>query len=345
MVINMIQKNELIELAESVNDYWIGISDGCGDSSWQRSTYMLGNISSYELTGERRYIDYAINWANANRWRFYCDEDYNTTNADYKLCGECYLKLMQLFPEIGTDEHIIKSMEFTLGDKKCDYWWWIDTMYMVLPLYQIMGNKYKDERYFEKCYKLFMNSKVERKCYDQEEHLWFRDEEHQPESKLEPNGKKIFWGRGNGWVFAGLARALAEIDESNKYYYEYRQVFCDMANRLKTLMHNDGFYTVSFFDTETYPYSDSSATVLIVLGFLIGVRLGVLDKEYLDVALRGFEWLRNVAVQPCGRIGWAQGVAGWPAHNVKFENSKGYVVGAFLLVLNELNKIFCEKEW
>ena len=106
----MVQNDELIKIAKLVNDYWIGISDGDGDASWERASYMLGNIAAYELTGNQRYLNLAIKWANANRWRFYCDEDYNTMNADSKLCGECYLKLMQILPNVGTDEHILKSM-------------------------------------------------------------------------------------------------------------------------------------------------------------------------------------------------------------------------------------------
>ena len=42
--------------------------------------------------------------------------------------------------------------------------------------------------------------------YDQEEHLFFRDSTYF--KKTEANGKKVFWGRGNGWVMGGLVRML-----------------------------------------------------------------------------------------------------------------------------------------
>jgi len=43
--------------------------------------------------------------------------------------------------------------------------------------------------------------------YDPAERLYFRDKTFL--DRKEANGAKLFWGRGNGWVLAGLARTLA----------------------------------------------------------------------------------------------------------------------------------------
>ncbi len=45
--------------------------------------------------------------------------------------------------------------------------------------------------------------------WDKEEHLFWRDSSFF--EKREKNGKKIFWARGNGWVFGGLALMISDL--------------------------------------------------------------------------------------------------------------------------------------
>ena len=66
-----------------------------------------------------------------------------------------------------------------------------------------------------------MNTKKERGLYDEQEGLWFRDENYLPDRARTADGKKVFWSRGNGWVFAGLARTLEILPEEHAYYREY----------------------------------------------------------------------------------------------------------------------------
>lgn len=334
----MMEKQKLRQLAEKVNDYWIGRNPAVGNCAWERGAYMLGNIAAYEMTGRQDYLDYALLWADANGWRFYDDPDFNTTNADNKICGQSYLRLLELVPGRGTDEHILRSMEYTLNDPKCDYWWWVDTVYMALPFYNQMGVKYGDERYFEKVHRLFYNSRTERTCYDEKEYLWYRDQRFLPERERTAAGEKVFWSRGNGWVFAGLARTLAVLPAENPYYAEYLQVFRDMAARLRDLMKPDGAYATGLLDLTEFPDSETSGTALFTLGFLMGVRLGILEKDYLETAEKGFQWLTETAMEENGRIGRVQTVA-WGPGPVKRESSNDYAVGTYLLILKELSQL------
>ena len=45
--------------------------------------------------------------------------------------------------------------------------------------------------------------------FDKEENLFYRDWHYF--GKKEANGRKVFWGRGNAWVLAGLAEVLQEL--------------------------------------------------------------------------------------------------------------------------------------
>lgn len=75
-----------------------------------------------------------------------------------------------------------------------------DALFMAPPvyaaLYTITGDKIY-LNYMDSEYKECVDS-----LYDKEDHLFYRDNKRIP--LREKNGSKQFWGRGNGWVFAGL---------------------------------------------------------------------------------------------------------------------------------------------
>jgi len=336
-------KNNLIKLAEKINDYWIKQNPDVSDCSWQRAAYFLGNLAAYDVTEKKEYLDYAVEWANKNEWKFYYNEkdpnydiyDYMTC-ADYLLCGETYIELMDKYGVRGTDRYMIEDLEKTLNDPNNDYWWWVDTMHMALNFYNLMEKRQNDIRYADKVYKLYYNSKVERKCYDEEEHLWFRDENFLPDKMLTRSGKKVFWARGNGWVFAGLARTLENMSSEHKYYDEYKKVFCDMAYAIKKAQSEDGFWRTSLLEPDEFPDAETSGTVLFVLGFLKGMKLGLLPKEdFRTAAMNGYNALVNDALTDEGRICRVQGVNDRPGF-VDENNSNDYAVGTMLQIIREL---------
>lgn len=327
--------DEIKSLAEKVNDYWIKKHPGSGDCAWERGAYFLGCMAAYDILGKKEYLDYALKWAEDNGWSFYNNGKPNTLrNADNKICGQTYLRLMELVPKAGTMDNMIRDMEIVLCDPDNDYWWWVDTIYMALPFYTMMGVKLNDERYFEKVHRLFYNAKTERSCYDTEEHLWYRDERFLPEVARGAFGGKIFWGRGNGWVFAGLARTLEILPKTNAYYSEYEQIFRDMAAALVKYQQPDGFWRCDICEPRAYDTPETSGTALITYGLMLGINLGILDEGYLKYAQAGFGGINKIALEDSGKIGYVQVVADRPGPiNKDAEND--YAVGTYLLICRE----------
>lgn len=58
--------------------------------------------------------------------------------------------------------------------------------------------------------------------FDKKENLYYRDVSYF--DKLD-NGTKIFWGRGNGWVFAGLSNVMDELGPSDKDYPYFLKLY------------------------------------------------------------------------------------------------------------------------
>lgn len=326
---------------KKVNDYWLAQHPESGNCAWERSCYMLGELDAYRITGDKRYLDFAKKWAEDNSWSFFNDEEHKNTNADDNLCGEVYLDLIDEFGVQGTTEHMDKTLEWVVNDENNDYWWWVDTFYMALNFYNRVGVRNNDARFFDKAYRLYRNSKTERTCYDADEALWYRDERFLPDKMLNKDGKKIFWSRGNGWVFAGLARTLETLPQDNKYYAEYLCVFKSMAKRLKALQIDDGFWHSDLLSPEIYDMPEVSGTVLFALGMLKGINAGILGDEYTECAIKAYRAITDTAINKDGRIGWVQIVA-WDPGPVAEENTNDYAVGTYIKVCRELIKLIGE---
>lgn len=331
-------KEFIIEMAEKVNDYWIKETPESGNQQWERACYMNGAIDAYKITKRDDYLERVIKWADDNEWRFGRDPECNTTNADDLLCGDTYLDLIDEFGIDGTTEYMDKTLEYTANDPKNDYWWWVDTFHMALNFYNRIGVRNNDERFFDKAYNLYMDSKVTRTCFDEEDDLWFRDERFLFDKMQNAEGKKIFWSRGNGWVFAGIAKTLRTLPKENKYYGEYLQMFKRMAKRIKDLQLEDGFWHSDLLSPKIFDMPETSGTLLFALGMLIGVNEGILGDEYKECAIKAFDAINREAIDKDGKIGWVQIVA-WDPGPVNKESTNDYAVGTYLKICYELIKL------
>lgn len=331
----MLNAQEIKERMERVNDYWDradarpgGLRVGARGVLPRRPGRLRGSREA-GISGAGRGV------AAANGWNFYDNGTFNTTNADNLSCGETYMDLMLRFGVSGDWTPMKRTMEFTAADPANDYWWWVDTMYMALNFYNRIGLYLGDGRLLDKAYRLFVNSKTERGCYDEEACLWFRDEDFLPEKARTRSGKKVFWSRGNGWVLAGLARTLRTLPADCRYRPNTAR--CSSRWRAPSAgarARTDSGRT-SLLEPDEFPMPETSGTALNVLGLLIGVRLGLLGEDSLRCALRGFDALNREAVEPSGRIGWVQTVALKPGP-VRKECTNDYAVGTYLLICREL---------
>lgn len=69
--------------------------------------------------------------------------------------------------------------------------------------------------------------------------MFFRDDSYF--GKQEANGTKVFWGRGNGWVLAGIANILELLPKDSGLRPFYVQLFVELAAQLSKLQDDQGF--------------------------------------------------------------------------------------------------------
>lgn len=90
------------------------------------------------------------------------------------------------------------------GKYNRERWGWCDALFMAPPVYAQLALLNKDQKLLDFAFSEYRATTG--LLYNPEEKLFYRD--IQWIGTMEPSGKKLFWGRGNGWVYAGLAMML-----------------------------------------------------------------------------------------------------------------------------------------
>ncbi len=304
-------------------------------NDWTNAAFYTGVMAHWETTGNRKYLDLMIDFAEEVEWK----PGPRVLHADDHVIGQVYAEIYMEEKEQKmikpVMERINEVMEEPITGR--ELWWWCDALYMAPPtfarLYSITG----DREYLD-----YMNEKwwdATDLLYDEDEHLYYRDHRFiiQPDGsgKREENGEKIFWSRGNGWVLAGIARVLQYMPEDYPHRHKYEELFRDMAGRIAGLQGEDGLWRTSLLHPQGH--GESSGTGFYVYAIAWGINEGLLSKDvFMPTALKGWYGL-NRLIQPDGKLGWTQRI-GYAPDEIDEDMSEVYGAGAFLLAGSEIIK-------
>jgi rhamnogalacturonyl hydrolase YesR len=240
-----------------------------------------------------------------------------------------HLDLMLKNPATG-DLEFVNTKEYFSSQR----WSWCDALFMGPTVWAKMATvtgkkKYRDFMYQE--YKATTDY-----LYDQDADLYFRDSNYF--TRKEANGEKIFWGRGNGWVFAGLPIIIRELPAKYVQKDYFVTIYKEMAAKILSIQSSDGYWHASLLDPASYPNPEMSATAFFVFGLAWGINNGYLDKAtYLPAVEKG--WRSMVAsVWPDGKVGFIQPIGADPK-SVTREMTEVYGVGGFLLAGTEITRL------
>ena len=350
------QSKEVRVIIDKVNTYWQSNNAPEVRAFWDNAAYHTGNMEAYFLTGNDAYREYSEKWAEHNQWKgaksndranwkySYGESDDYVLFGDWQICFLTYADLYNILPDDKRIRRAREVMEYEMSTPKHDYWWWADGLYMVMPvmtkLHKITGNK----QYLDKLYEYITYS--DSIMFDPEENLYYRDGKYVYPKHKSANGKKDFWARGDGWVLAGLAKVLKDLPAE----YEHRKFFEDryrnMADAVVKSQRPEGYWSRSMLDEEHAPGYETSGTAFFTYSLLWGINNGYLnDPKYLNAAQKGWNYLKNVALQKDGRVGYVQpiGEKAIPGQVVDSKSTANFGVGAFLLAACEYVR-FLEKE-
>jgi rhamnogalacturonyl hydrolase YesR len=313
---------------------------------WIQAAFYIGLTQFADVAGQSRYKDAILAHGDAERWGFgerprHADAD--ATGAVWVWAAEQTRDSAKLVPIKARFDAVLAdpstvSLDFepappTGGEPYCQArWCWSDALFMAPPAWIALTKSTGDGRYLAHADAEFWATTDH--LYDQREHLYFRDSRFI--AQRDAAGRKIFWGRGNGWVFAGLARILNDLPADHPSRPRYETLFKQMASKIRTLQGEEGYWPVSLLEPQKTP--ETSGTGFFVYGLAWGINHGQLRAaQYRSSVDRGWRALL-AAVQPDGKLGWVQRVGAGP-DQVGKEDTQLYGVGAFLLAASEVSKL------
>lgn len=345
---NSKQAAEVRQIIDKVNTYWQTNNNPEARSFWDNAAYHTGNMEAYFLTGNAKYRAYSEVWAGHNQWMGaksrdksewkyrYGETDEHVLFGDWQICFQTYIDLYNLAPENYKIARAREVMEYQMSTARNDYWWWCDGLYMVMPVMTKLYKATNNSLYLDKLYEYITYS--DSIMFDGEENLYYRDAKYVFPNHKSANGKKDFWARGDGWVFAGLAKVLRDLPADYAYRDFFINKFRNMAKALASIQQPEGYWTRSMMDPAHAPGPETSGTAFFTYGFLWGINNGYLDRAaYLPVANKAWNYLTKTALQKDGRVGYVQpiGERAIPGQVVDANSTANFGVGAFLLAACE----------
>lgn len=163
---------------------------------------------------------------------------------------------------------------------------WIDDMYMItlveVQAYRATG----DQKYLDRAAK---------------EMSAYLDKLQQPNGLFfHGTDAPFFWGRGNGWVAAGMAELLRSLPTKNPQRARILSAYRRMMATLLKYQGSDGMWRQLIDHSEAWP--ESSSTGMFAFAMITGVKNGWLNKKIYTPAARK-AWLALVTyIEPNGDV-------------------------------------------
>lgn len=342
--------NDVMALAEHVATYQIAnmaggaipakaSPDTPNKTGWVQGALFVGLTEMADHSKNPIYRQTILARGQANKWQL----GPTTYHADDHVIGQSYLwasqngagpeaigPLKERFDTILAfpPEVDLKHREYTdpRGVDCDERWCWSDALFMAPAAWLELSKVTGDAKYADYAKKEFIATTDY--LYDPQEHLYFRDSRFF--DRRGPNGEKVFWSRGDGWVFAGLARMIPLLPEGDPARVRMETVFKEMAVKLKAIQKPDGYWSPSLLSDPAKSLPESSGTGFFTYGFAWGIKAGLLSQaDYEPVVRKGWTALVR-SVHPDGKFGWVQPVSDRP-ESVSYDDTQFYGVGAFLL--------------
>jgi len=191
----------------------------------------------------------------------------------------------------------------------------------------------------DKKYSDFMMKEYEvtrKHLFDEKEHLFFRDNGF---IKKRDNGKKVFWSRGNGWVFGGLTLLMDEYEKGSKEYEYFKDIYLKMAKKLVKIQTPKGHWAMSLLNQGIYKTLETSGTSFFTFGLAWGINNGILEKETYEPHIKK-AWNSLLShINKDGMLGYVQPIGAGPDKSFK-DQSEVYGTGAFLAAGSEVYKLY-----
>lgn len=311
--------------------------------NWERGTWYTGVMAAWKATRDRSFHDQALAWGRLHNWQVGTEWG----GANRLFCVQTWLELYlaaktkdrsMIQPTIdwlatNAPNSPAGAARWYLEKNRNGERAYVDALYGAAAL-AMLTKATGDKKYLTIMHAFYDD--VTGELFDKEVGLYYRDNRYIGQKTA--NGSKVFWSRGNGWVFAGIPRLLDYLPKSDPHRGRYFDVFRQMAPALVKRQGSDGLWRPSLDDAEAIPVPETSGSGFFCFGLAWGIRNGILDRAtYLPAVRKAWAGLA-ANVSPEGKVLWGQQVDGQP-NPVKQDSSHEYVTGTLLLAGSEIYRL------
>jgi unsaturated rhamnogalacturonyl hydrolase len=308
---------------------------------WTNGALYVGMIKWAAMSGDDSYYEWMKEIGEENEWKLHRRQYH----ADDHTAGQMYIDLYRKYEDEKMIEPTKTQFEFIMYHPSKsvlnwktpyhqDRWNWCDALFMSPPVWAKLTNVTGDKKYLD-----FMVAEYKAATdflFDKKESFYYRDERY---IGMLDNGTKIFWSRGNGWVFAGLANILEELEPGSKEYKYFLKIYKKMAKKLKEIQTPNGHWAMSLLGQEFYPTPETSGSSFFTFGLAYGINKGILDyNTYEPVVRKAWKAMTNCITED-GMLGYVQPIGAAPGESWP-DKSEVYGTGAFLSAGSEVFKLY-----
>ena len=289
---------------DSINDKIIELADASikrykpeklawmwGEALFTWSLYLLDN----EL-GEDRYFDFYKKYVDAHIEKGY-RVDQSDTSAPGLTAYALFLKtgdkkykdvVDRVTQYMKTTKKVLDYMPNHLGSSPEGWFYpnsvWVDSVMMYGVFTSWYGKTSGDSELYDFAVK--QPALFAKYLQNPEDKLFYHS--YWVKWKTTYPIRKYYWGRGNGWVIAGLPKVIINLPEGSAEQLNAIKILQETSEALLPYQREDGFFE-TVFNKPGKTYIENSATALIAAGWLEGVLHGYLDQKYKAPALKALE--------------------------------------------------------
>jgi rhamnogalacturonyl hydrolase YesR len=338
-----ITQTGILQTADKVFDWQQAHPTEKKQWEWEYGAYYSGLFDLYQIHPQVKYLEAMVSMGEEYQWAI----RPRPYDANVLAIGHMYLGLYRILQQTKMADKTIYCLDAAFhrhpkepdvsfeGNRYWFNWWsWCDALFMAPPAFTLYAQISGQQKYLDKMHELW--TITHEYLYDKEEHLYFRDDRFFKQRT--PDGNKIFWSRGNGWVIAGLAKVLQAMPDTYEHYPFYLNLFKEMASKIRSAQLKEGYWPSSLLDANHYGGKETSGTGFFCYALAWGVNNGILPgKEYTPCVLKAWEMLVS-CVNEEGMLGYVQRV-GYAPGQVLPSHTETYGTGAFLMAASEVYKL------
>lgn len=198
-----------------------------------------------------------------------------TNHVDYRVFGIVPLQIYMLtkdprYLELGKSFADAQWARTTPDGITAEARYWIDDMYMITAVQVQAYRATGDAKYIDHAART-MTAYLDK--LQQPNGLFF----HAPDSQF-------FWGRGNGWVAAGMTELLRSLPENHPQRARILEGYHKMMAALLEYQGDDGLWRQLIDHPESWP--ETSGSGMFAFAMVTGVKQGWLDANTYGPAAR-----------------------------------------------------------